>query len=76
MSGSCTDRVWVQLETIYEALDMFMRTVGLEYIFEDDKYNCKNEDQVDPDWCDDDMLRSIENAHADIGFFLGKFERS
>ena len=76
MSGSCTDRVWNQLETTYAVLDIFIKAVGLEYDYEKDEYICKNEYEVDPDWCDDDMLRSIDNAYADIGFFLGKFERS
>ena len=70
-----TEEVMEALEKLYEALDVFVKLVGLEYT-DDDEYVCNNRDQVDEEWCDDEMLESIENAHADLGYFLsGRKER-
>ena len=68
--GGVTNAVWDQLNRVYAELDKFINLVGLEY--DGDEYICHNEDQVDPEWCDYEMLESIENAHADLGYFLGK----
>ena len=43
-----------------------------DYYTDDDEYVCNNRDQVDEEWCDEEMLRSIEHAYQDIGFFLGR----
>ena len=59
------------LQKIYEALGEFIELVGLEYT-EDDEYVCHNRDQVDEEWCDDEMLESIDCAYSDIGYFLPK----
>ena len=67
-----TEEVMEMLEKLYGVLDEFMELVGLEYDYEEEEYICHNRDQVDEEWCDDEMLASIENAHADIAFFLGK----
>ncbi len=69
-----TSEVMEMLKKLYDVLDSFVSLVGLEYDFDEDEYICTNKDQVDERWCDDDMLRSIENAHADLGFFLGRVD--
>ena len=66
-----TEEVMQTLKKIYEDLDIFINLVGLEYT-DDDEYVCNNKDQVDEEWCDEEMLASIENSYQDIGFFLGK----
>lgn len=70
-AGGITNEAWNQLQTIYADLDKFVKLVGLEYT-DDDEYVCTNSDQVDEDWCDEELLASLENAHTDLGFFLGK----
>ena len=70
-TGGITDEAWNQLQKLYTELDKFVKLVGLEYT-EDGEYVCTNSDQVDDDWCDYEMLASLENAHADLGYFLGK----
>ena len=67
-----TQEVMDMLEELYGVLDKFVKLVGLEYDFDESEYICTNRDQVDEEWCDYEMLASIENAHADISFFLGK----
>ena len=67
-----TKEVMEMLKKLYDVLDSFVNLVGLEYDFDNDEYICINKDQVDERWCDDGMLRSIENAHTDLGFFLGR----
>lgn len=69
-----TTEVMEILKKLYDVLNSFVNLVGLEYDFDNDEYICINKDQVDERWCDDDMLRSIENAHTDLGFFLGKVD--
>lgn len=64
-----TQEVMDALKKIYESLEAFINLVGLEYT-DEDEYVCHNTDQVDEEWCDEEMLISIEHAHADIGFFL------
>ena len=66
-----TQEVMDLLSKLYDVLDEFVNLVGLEYT-DDDEYVCHNRDQVDERWCDDEMLASIENAHVDIAYFLGK----
>ena len=70
--GNITNEVWNQCQRVYTELDKLVNLIGLEYDADQDIYVCHNEDQVDPEWCDDEMLASIENAHADLGYFLGK----
>ena len=72
--GGVTNEVWNQLQKVYAELDKFVNLVGLEYVVEDDfeGYVCHNQDQVDEEWCDDEMLASLENAHADLKYFLRK----
>lgn len=67
-----TQEVMDMLKELYGVLDKFVNLVGLRYDHDEDEYVCDNRDQVDEEWCDDEMLASIENAHADIRFFLGK----
>lgn len=66
-----TKKVIKRLEKIYDALEKFINLVELEYT-DDDEYVCNNRDQVDEEWCDEEMLASIENAYQDIGYFLGR----
>ena len=66
-----TKEVMEMLKRLYETLDSFVNLVGLEYDYEEEEYFCHNRNQVDEHWCDKEMLASIENAYADIGFFLG-----
>ena len=70
-NGGVTTEVWNLLEKIYADLDQFVNLVGLEYT-EDDEYVCHNTDQVDEEWCDEEMLASLDTAHADLGYFLRK----
>lgn len=65
-----TQKVIDELNKVYKKLEDIKNLIGLEYI--DDEYVCKNKDQVDDEWCDEEMLHSIEYAYQDIGFFLGK----
>ena len=57
-----------QMERLYEALDVFVKESGLEYDLDEYKFTNIEEE---PD-CDDEMMASIENAHADLGYYLGK----
>ena len=66
-----TEEVMEMLNKIYNDLEKLVNLIGLEYT-DDDEYVCNNRDQVDEEWCDEEMLRSIEHAYQDIGFFLGK----
>ena len=66
-----TEQVMQSLEELYKALEKVINLVGLEYT-DNDEYVCNNRDQVDEEWCDEDMLADIENSYQDIGFFLGK----
>lgn len=59
-----------EVEALYEALDDFVRKTGLAYDVETDSYKMANTDGRIS--VDDDMLASIENAHADINYFLCK----
>ena len=63
-----TDKVRKKLESVYKELDELIDLIGLEYT-DDDEYVCHNTDQ---EWCDYEMLESIENGWQDIGYFLGK----
>lgn len=67
-----TEEVMEILGKIYDDLEKFINLVGLEYDLDEDEYICHNEDQVDEEWCDRDMLSSIDCAYSDIGFFLGR----
>lgn len=67
-----TDKVWIKLNKLYEILSEVKELIGLDYDYDSDEYICKNKDQVDDDWCDREMLSSIDHALNDIGFFLGK----
>ncbi len=70
-TGGVTNEVWDQLNKVYAELDTLVNLIGLEYDV-DDGYICRNTDQVDEVWCDEEMLESLENAHSDLGYFLGK----
>lgn len=67
--GGVTNEVYNQCKKVYQELDKLVNLVGLEYDI-DDGYICRNTDQVDEDWCDYEMLESLENAHADLKYFL------
>ena len=69
--GRITNEVWEKLESVYKELDELIGLIGLEYT-DDDEYVCHNTDQVDEEWCDYEMLESINCAWQDIGYFLGK----
>lgn len=62
------ERLTNKLEKIYKALDVFVKATGLEYDGEDARIMSKVED-YDPY---DEMLASIELAHADLKYYLGK----
>lgn len=68
--GGVTQEVWDQLEKVYADLDTLVNMIGLDY--DGDDYVCTNTDQVDPEWCDEEMLDSIDAARADLKYFLGK----
>ena len=68
--GGVTQEVWDQLERVYADLDKLVNMIGLDYDGED--YVCTNTDQVDPEWCDEEMLDSIDTARMDLKYFLGK----
>ena len=65
-----TKKVMELLKKIYKDLDEFIDLIGLEYT-EDGEYVCHNRDQVDEEWCDDEMLESIDCLHSDLEYFLG-----
>lgn len=65
-----TEKVMELLKEIYKNLDELVNLIGLEYT-EDEEYVCHNRDQVDEEWCDEEMLESISCAHSDIGYFVG-----
>ena len=62
------ERLINKLEKAYKALDVFVKATGLEYDGEDARIMSK-EENYDPY---SEMLASIELAHADLGYFLGK----
>ena len=66
-----TEEVMQALDKLQTALGDFIFLVGLEYT-DDDEYICNNRGQVDEDWCDEEMLASIDQAFVDISFFLGR----
>ena len=57
------------LEQVYAALDSYVKASGLTYDFDTDEYIFTN---VEEDDCDREMKASIENAHTDLTFYLGK----
>ena len=63
------EKLLSKLEKAYKALDVFVKATKLEYDVDDDEYYMRNVKECD---CDREMLASIENAHADLGYFLGK----
>lgn len=67
-----TEEVMEMLNKIYNDLENLINLIDLEYT-DDDEYVCNNRDQVDEEWCDEEMLISIEHAYQDIGFFLGRW---
>lgn len=67
-----TEKVWELLEKVYESLHEFVELVGLEYDYDDEEYVCKNLDEVDEEWCDDEMLEALENSHMNLRYFFGK----
>ena len=52
---------------LYKALDRFVKITGLHYN-DDGEYKVKLRNFK----CDYEMLASIENAHADLRYYLGK----
>ena len=71
MDGNVTQEVWDALEKLYADLDKVINLIGLDYDDEGELI-CTNSDQVDPEWCDEDLLSSIDTLSADLGYFLGK----
>lgn len=65
------ERLIAKLEKVYKALDVFVKATGLEYDGEDARIMSKVEDYEPYD----EMLASIELAHADLGYFLGKHRK-
>jgi hypothetical protein len=63
------ERLTNKLEKLYKALDVFVKATGLEYDGEEDEYIMS---KVKDDDYDREMLASIENAHADLKYFLSK----
>ena len=61
--------LYVEAEALFEQLDMFVSRTGLRYNYEEDNYVMDKVYNCD---CDDEMLASIENAHADLKYYLGK----
>ena len=70
-SGGVTPEVWNQLEKVYADVTKLVDLIGLEYT-DDDEYVCNNTDQVDPEWCDEDLLSSLDTLRMDLGYYLGK----
>lgn len=68
--GNITQEVWDRLEKIYSEVSALNNLIGLEY--DGDDYICTNTEQVDPDWCDDDLLSDLDCLQSDLGYFLGK----
>jgi len=68
--GNITPKVYEQCKKVYKELDTLIKLIGLEYDFDSDEYICTNTDQVDEDWCDREMLSSIDTAYADLKYFL------
>ena len=66
-----TEEVMEILQKIKEDIEKFVNLVGLEYT-DDNKYVCNNKNQVDEDWCDEEMLDSIATAYNDIDYFLSE----
>lgn len=67
-----TNKVWILLDKVYENLKELSDLIGLVYDYDSEEYVCKNKDQVDDNWCDREMLASIDHAINDIEYFLGK----
>ena len=55
------------LREIYLGCDRFIKKSGLSYDFDTDSYSTSVETGLD-----DDILRSVENAHTDISLLLGE----
>lgn len=66
-----TEAVMEILKKIHKDIEEFIDLVGLEYIVDNGEYICHNRDQVDEEWCDEDMLDSISTAYNDIDYFIG-----
>ena len=64
-----TKEVWELLQRIHKDIDEFIQLVGLEYT-DNDEYICHNREQVDEEWCDEEMLDSICTAYNDLDYFL------
>ena len=69
--GGVTPEVWDQLNRLYDELDDLIDLIGLEYDVETNGYVCDPE-QVDEEWCDEEMLDSIDALHQDLKYFLSK----
>lgn len=70
--GGVTPEVYLQCERVYAEVKKLYNLIGLDYDFDNDEFICNNLDNVDPDWCDRDLLASIDHLYSDMGFFLGK----
>lgn len=68
--GNITQEVWDRLETIHSEVSALNKLIGLEY--DGDDYTCTNTEQVDPDWCDRELLEDLDCLQSDLGYFLGK----
>ena len=69
--GGVTDEVWNQLNRVYDELNKLVNLLGMEYDIDTNSYTF-NPDQVDPEWCDDELLDSIDTLYGDLNYFLGK----
>lgn len=68
--GNITQEVWDKLEKIYSEVSALNNLIGLEY--DGDDYTCTNTEQVDPEWCDRELLEDLDCLQSDLGYFLGK----
>ena len=70
-AGGVTHQVWDQLNRVYDELDNLVALIGLEYDLDTDEYVC-DPSQVDEEWCDRELLDSIDALHGDLKYFLNR----
>lgn len=64
------DEFYLAIEKLSEALTEFCNITGLHYDYENEEYMLSNVRFLED--LDDEMLASIENACADVKYFLGQ----
>lgn len=60
-----TETEWKLLEDLYDSLDKVVKTFHISYDYEEDEYYADFE-------VDRDCISSIDLAHSDLGYFLGR----